>query len=51
VGQILASNKPWEVLVGKAIGKLCALPDQDSSDSEDSLRAYLGEKVVQKLKI
>lgn len=40
VGQILGSEKPWEVLVGKAIAGLNA----DSSETPDSLRSYLGEK-------
>jgi hypothetical protein len=47
VGQILESEKPWEVLVGQAIAKLT----QNSSSGPNSLLAYLGEKVVRTLKI
>lgn len=39
VGEMIASNKPWEVLVGQAIGT-CA-----PSANEHSLASYLGEKV------
>jgi ABC-type cobalamin/Fe3+-siderophores transport system ATPase subunit len=45
LGDVLQSKKPWEVLVGKAIGKLT----EDSPKSDDSLRTYLGTKTVQTL--
>ncbi|MES2215224.1 MAG: AAA family ATPase [Pseudomonadota bacterium] len=39
------SNKPWEVVVGKAIAKLT----DSSSSSEGSLRDFLGEKIVRNI--
>ena len=45
VADILQSNRPWEVIVGQAIGKMS--PEALSNTSEGSLAAFLGEKVVQ----
>jgi energy-coupling factor transporter ATP-binding protein EcfA2 len=49
VGQILASNKPWEVLVGQAIGNIAGAPTVNATDDPDSIRAYLGDEVVRRL--
>ncbi|WP_305779116.1 AAA family ATPase [Nocardia nova] len=46
-GQILASNKPWEVIVGQAIGSLAQR--KIKSVSEHSLASYLGEEVMKNL--
>jgi ABC-type branched-subunit amino acid transport system ATPase component len=43
----LVSNKPWEVLVGQAIGQLAQSRREIISDG--SLRSYLGEAVCQKI--
>lgn len=48
LGDVLESRKPWEVLVGKAIGKLRANP---GTAGDHSLRAYLGNKTVTTLGI
>jgi ABC-type multidrug transport system ATPase subunit len=45
LGDVLRSKKPWEVLVGRAIGKLTGA----SPNNPDSLCAYLGQKTVQTL--
>ncbi|MET0475558.1 MAG: AAA family ATPase, partial [Mycobacterium sp.] len=45
LGQILEADKPWEVLVGKGIGKLST----DSLSGPHSLRSYLGEKAVSEI--
>ncbi len=42
-GEMIATNKPWEVLVGKAIA-VC-----NSSTETHSLAVYLGEKVTKNL--
>lgn len=39
-------NKPWDVIVGKAIANLVA---GKGLSTEDSLRAYLGEKACEKM--
>lgn len=43
VGEMIASTKPWEVLVGQAIGNLRL------GNGPNSLRHYLGEKTVSSL--
>jgi len=48
LGMVLNSNKPWEVLVGQAVGRL-RRPTDGSSPNPDSLMAYLGEKTVRTL--
>lgn len=45
LAQVLESNLPWEVLVGKVIGKL----DENSGTGPDNLRTYLGQKAVDEL--
>lgn len=48
LGMVLNSAKPWEVLVGQAIGRL-RRPAADAAVAPDSLVSYLGEKVVRAL--
>ncbi|MEM7594733.1 MAG: ATP-binding protein, partial [Cyanobacteria bacterium P01_A01_bin.83] len=40
---ILESNKPWEIIVGQSIGNLTI----NDSPSENSLQAYLGNKLIE----
>jgi predicted ATPase len=47
-GSILASNKPWEVLVGQTLGQLSVEHPADCS-VEGSILNYLGPKVVESL--
>jgi ABC-type multidrug transport system ATPase subunit len=47
VGEILASNKPWEVLVGQALGQRAA--SGTAASEADSLDSYLGSKAVEAL--
>ncbi|MDB2396185.1 AAA family ATPase [Planktomarina temperata] len=42
---LAGSNKPWEVIVGRAIASLSA----DSPANEHSLKDYLGEKLVREV--
>jgi predicted ATPase len=48
VGQILASDKPWEVLVGQAIGRRVLAGDSEAV-SANSLDDFLGQKVMSTL--
>lgn len=41
------SNKPWEVVVGRAIARL----SRPHSTSRDSLKEYLGDRLVRELKL
>jgi predicted ATPase len=49
VGDFMASNKPWEVLVGQVLASLKAENMQYSQADEHSIHAYLGAKVVSNL--
>jgi ABC-type multidrug transport system ATPase subunit len=48
VGSILGTNKPWEVLIGQAIGTL-KRPDSIDYSKEGAIFSYLGQKVVENL--
>jgi hypothetical protein len=43
VGEIFASNKPWEVLVGQALSQVRVPADADFTE-DGSVLNYLGEK-------
>ncbi|OZE13436.1 hypothetical protein CH249_01450 [Rhodococcus sp. 05-2255-3B1] len=47
VGQILGSDKPWEVLVGQQIGRLAKSGSRH--EGEHSLESYLGQKTMREL--
>jgi hypothetical protein len=48
VGDVLASNKPWEVLVGQTLGQLLIEVPVDCS-AEGSILNYVGAKGVENL--
>ncbi|MBB5166271.1 AAA family ATPase [Mycobacterium sp. AZCC_0083] len=49
VGQVFASNKPWEVLVGQVIGNVVASPPPVDARGPNSLLTYLGQDVTAQL--
>ncbi len=42
---IVGSNKPWEVVVGQAIGTMNVV----GNSGDDSLQNYLGKKLISRI--